>query len=147
MYCLPLFYSLTHPSSRAFLSLSRFCLSRQRLCLNWVWSFLSMRGMLLGYSFEPSPYRRVLDTAGSAITIGLSINGCSHWNKPVWWEKTRWSSPEVWAAATSNAWRNSRRIVFSPFHSRRQKKGYARRMSLTVTDCSVIHKGKHLINR
>ena len=26
--------------------------------------------MLLGYSFEPSPYRRVLDTAGSAITIG-----------------------------------------------------------------------------
>ena len=34
--------------------------------------------MLLRYSFEPRPYRRALGTAGSVMTIGLSINGCSH---------------------------------------------------------------------
>ena len=39
-----------------------------------------MRYMLLGYSFEPRPYTNshALGTAGSVMTIGLSINGCSH---------------------------------------------------------------------
>ena len=41
-------------------------------------SLSSMRYMLLGYSFEPRPYSRALGTAGSVMTIGLSINGCSH---------------------------------------------------------------------
>ena len=37
--------------------------------------------MLLGYSFEPRPNSRVLSTAGSVMTIVLSINGCSHSKK------------------------------------------------------------------
>ena len=36
-------------------------------------SLLNMRGMLLRYSFEPSPYSRALDTAGSAMTIGYQL--------------------------------------------------------------------------
>ena len=39
--------------------------------------------MLLGYSFEPRPTTRALGTAGSVMTIGSSINGRSHSNKPV----------------------------------------------------------------
>ena len=34
--------------------------------------------MLLAYSFEPRPNSRALGTAGSVMTIGLSINGFSH---------------------------------------------------------------------
>ena len=41
-------------------------------------SLLSMRGMLLGYSFKPRPNSRALGMAGSIMSIGLSINGCSH---------------------------------------------------------------------
>ena len=52
-------------------------------CINRVRSLLNMRGMLLRCSFEPRPNSRVLATAGSVMTIGLSINGCSHLKKPV----------------------------------------------------------------
>ena len=48
--------------------------------------------MLLRCSFEPRPNSRVLATAGSVMTIGLSINGCSHSKKPVWRERTRLTS-------------------------------------------------------
>ena len=41
-------------------------------------SLLSLRGMLLGYSFEPRTIIRALGTAGSVMNIVLSINGCSH---------------------------------------------------------------------
>ena len=34
--------------------------------------------MLLRYSFEPMPNSRALGTTGSVITVGLSINECSH---------------------------------------------------------------------
>ena len=34
--------------------------------------------MLLRYSFEPMPYSRALGTTGWVMTIGLSINECSH---------------------------------------------------------------------
>ena len=37
--------------------------------------------MLLGYCFEPRPYRRALGTEGSVMTIGLSMNGCSYSKK------------------------------------------------------------------
>ena len=40
-----------------------------------------MPGMLLGYSFEPRPNGRALATTGSVMTIGSSINGCSHAKK------------------------------------------------------------------
>ena len=34
--------------------------------------------MLLGYSFEPRPNSLALGKEGSVVTIGLSINQCSH---------------------------------------------------------------------
>ena len=37
---------------------------------------------------------------GSAMSIGLSINGCSHSKKAVWPERTRLTSPKIWAAVT-----------------------------------------------
>ena len=46
--------------------------------MNRVRSLLSMRGILLGYSFEPRPNSCAIATACSVMTIGLSINGCSH---------------------------------------------------------------------
>ena len=45
---------------------------RERLCMNLVRSLLSMRGMLLGYSFQPRPNSHVLATDSSVTTIGLS---------------------------------------------------------------------------
>ena len=78
--------------------------------MNRVRSMLSTRGMLLGYSFEPRSSSRVPATAGSIMTIGLSINGCSHSKKPVWPERTRLASPEVWAAATFRTQEDKRRL-------------------------------------
>ena len=37
--------------------------------------------MLQGYSFEPRPNSSLLGMVGSVLTIGLSINGCSHSKK------------------------------------------------------------------
>ena len=37
-----------------------------------------MRGTLIGYSLEPRPERRVRGTAGSVMTVRLSVNGFSH---------------------------------------------------------------------
>ena len=54
---------------------ARFWRSHERLCIR---SLLSMRGMLLRYSFEPRPKGRVLVSLGSVMTIDQSINGCSH---------------------------------------------------------------------
>ena len=82
---------------------------------------------LLGYSFEPRPSSFALGSMGSVITIGLLINGCLHLKKPVWRERTRWSSPVVQAVATSKAWSNYLgKASFSSFHSRRQKEASAR---------------------
>ena len=36
-------------------------------------SLFSMHSMLLGYSFKPRPNSHMLATAGSVMTIGLSI--------------------------------------------------------------------------
>ena len=57
--------------------------------------------MLLGYSFEPRTNSWALVSGGSVIRIGLSTNGSSHSTTPVWREKTRLTSPEIRAAATS----------------------------------------------
>ena len=77
---------LLHPASRTFLLLARFWRSRERLCMNRVRSLLNMRCMLPRYSLEPKPNMPDLaailvfhGTAGSIITIGLSLNGRSHW--------------------------------------------------------------------
>ena len=112
--------AIFQPVSRVFLSLVRFWRTRERLCLNRVRSLLSMRFMLLGYSFEPRPNSCTLGIALSVMTIGLSIDGSSHSKKPVWREITRLTGPEGWAAATSKAWRDSGRAFFSPPHARKQ---------------------------
>ena len=113
--CLP-FHNRDCPRS----SLKKLCkknlATRERLYMNRLRSLLSMRGILLGYSFKPRPNSWLLATAGSVMTIGLSINGCWHSKKPVWRERTRLTSPEVWAAATSKIWRDSGRTCFSPPH-------------------------------
>ena len=66
---------LFHSDSRAFLLLTRFWFIRERLCMT---RLLSMSGIFLGYSFKPRPNSRALGIAGSVMTNGLSVNGCSH---------------------------------------------------------------------
>ena len=46
-------HHLSDPDSKAFLSLARFLRTQEKLSMNRVRSFLSMRCMLLGYSFDP----------------------------------------------------------------------------------------------
>ena len=47
-------------------------------CLIRVRSLLSMRCMLLGYSFKPKFNGHVLGTAGSVMTVSLSVKGFLH---------------------------------------------------------------------
>lgn len=67
-------YQQSHPASKAF----QFWRTQERHCMIRVRSLLSMRYMLLEYSFEPTPYSRAPGTVGSAKIIGLSIEGYSH---------------------------------------------------------------------
>ena len=69
--------------------------------------------MLLRYSFGPRRNNGALVTAGSVMTIGLSINGCSQSKKPVRGGKTRLTSPKVRSSATSKGWHDSGRAFFS----------------------------------
>ena len=56
---------------------------------------LGMRGMLLGYSFEPRSNSRALATAGSVMTIGLSTScRCLRSKKKNLTRETRLTSPE-----------------------------------------------------
>ena len=88
------------PGSRVFLSLDQFWCTWERLCMNRVRSLLSMRSMLLGYSFEPRPNSRALATGGSVMLIGLSTNGSLHSKKPVWLERTSSNRGQLlWPAA------------------------------------------------
>ena len=103
-----------HPASRAFLLFAWFRRIQERLCMNRVRSLLGMRGMLIGYSFEPRPNSCAIATACLFMTIGLSINGYSH-------SKTQLTSPGVWAAATSKVWHDSGRACFSPAQSRQKE--------------------------
>ena len=57
-----------HLDGRAFLSLTRFWRTRERLCMNQARSLLSMRCMLLGYGLEPRPNSLALATGGSFMT-------------------------------------------------------------------------------
>ena len=70
-------------ASRTCLSLARFWRAEERHCTKQLRFLLSMRNMLLGYNFEPRPNSRALGTAGSVVTLGLSINVCSYSKKPV----------------------------------------------------------------
>ena len=76
---------------------------------------------VLRYRFEPRSNIRARATAGSVMTFGLSISGCSHSIKPVWLEKTRLTSPDVWATVASNVKRDSGRDSFSSFSLKKRK--------------------------
>ena len=82
----------------------------ERLCSNRERSLLNIRGRLQGYGFQPRP---VLATVGSAMSIGLSINGCSHSEKAVWRERTRMTSPKKFGLRWPNkkVWRDSGRAI------------------------------------
>ena len=138
-----------HVASGAFLWFVRFWRTRERLCVNRIRPLLSMRGMLLvsnpgliaacllqrarlkssstpSLSMSRNPDVAWLKEMGqnwtsSVMTIGLSINGCTHSKKTIWRERTRLTNQEVRAAATSKVWRDSGRACFSSSHSRRQK--------------------------
>ena len=71
-------YAGHHGSRVLSLACSIFLRTRERLCMNPARSLLNMRGTLVGYSLEPRPERRVRGTAGSVMTVRLSVNGCSH---------------------------------------------------------------------
>ena len=78
LFCPPSWANTALPEE---VSLSFACLflhTQERLCMNQVRSLLSMRSMLLAYNLELRPNNRALATAGSVVTIGLTINGCSH---------------------------------------------------------------------
>lgn len=77
--------------------------------------------MLLRYSFGPRRNNGALVTAGSVMTIGLSINGCSQSKKPVRGGKTRLTSPKVRSSATSKGWHDSGRTSFFSFLLRCQE--------------------------
>ena len=79
-----------HPASGAFFLLAWFWRTRESLRTNRVGSLLSMRGMLLGYNFEPRPNTRTPATTGSVMTIGLSIKRCSHLKNPFDQRKQDW---------------------------------------------------------
>ena len=84
-----------------------------------------MRCMLLGSSLEPRPNSCALGTAGSVIGPSVIFNRqMLSLEKPVWREKTRLTSSEVWAVATSKAWRDSGTGSFSSPWQRRSKSGF-----------------------
>ena len=83
------YHSPLYPASRAFLSLTWFWCTHERLYISWVRSLLGMQCVLLGYSFKPRPNSHVLGTVGSVMPISLTINGCLHLKKTVWRERTR----------------------------------------------------------
>ena len=93
--------------------------------MNRVRSLLSMRCLLLGYSFKPRPNIRALGTAGSVMTTRLTINGCSH-SKNLFDEKTRFTHPEIWVSVTSKklTW-FKQNFLFSFLPKKAKKKLYS----------------------
>ena len=93
--------------------------------MNRVRSLLSMRCLLLGYSFKPRSNIRALGTAGSVMTTRLTINGCSH-SKNLFDEKTRFTHPEIWVSVTSKklTW-FKQNFLFSFLPKKAKKKLYS----------------------
>ena len=72
------------------------CSRKTVLCMNRGRILLSIRGVLVGYTFEPRPKSRALATARLVMTVGSSINGNSRpKKKTVWREKTRLTSQKL----------------------------------------------------
>ena len=110
--------------SFTWLSLGQFWRTQERLCMTRVRSLLSMRGMFLRYSFGPRPNDSAPATAGSLMTIGLSIKVFSHPKNQFDERKQDWLVQDMglrWGGL--KAWRDSgmRRASFSPPCPRKQK--------------------------
>ena len=86
------------PVSRAFLSPARVWRIQERSLHKSSTIFVEHALHVARINFEPKANSRALSTVGSVMSIGLSVNRCSHTKKPVWREKTRLTSPEVQAA-------------------------------------------------
>ena len=71
----------------------------RELCMIQVTSLFSLLSILIVV--------RLLQRVQLWLLVFRSINGCLHSKKIVWQEKTRLTSPEVWAAATSKVWHDS----------------------------------------
>ena len=97
----------------AFLSLARFWRIRERLCMTRVRCLLSMRGMLLRYSFKSRPYSRALGIAGSVETIGFINKWRLALGKPVWRETTRFAC--LWSFLAVEAIWSGLELFLSPF--------------------------------
>ena len=73
---------LSNPlDSRAFLSIAQFLLTKERLCMNLVSVVVEYTLQVARIQFPTQAYNSqysAVGTAGSVMTIGLSINGCSH---------------------------------------------------------------------
>ena len=68
------------------------------------------------------------------MTVGLSMHARTRKNQFDEIQQDFKTSPENWAAATSKVWRDSGRASFSPPHSKRQKRGFARRVTEDIRD-------------
>ena len=111
--------------SRAFsLSLPQFWGTRDRLCKNRVTSLLSMRCMLLRYSFGLRPNSRALGTAVWVITIGLSIKDDRSLKTSFSWPENKIDQSRSSCCGDFKDWRGSCRAeFFSAPRSRRSQKG------------------------
>ena len=105
--------------SRAFgLSLAQFLGTRDRLCKNRVKSLLSMR-----CSFGLRPNSRALGTAGSVMTIGLSIKDDRSLKTSFSWRENKIDQSRSSCCGDFKDWRDSCRAeFFSAPRSRRSQK-------------------------
>ena len=109
-----------HPGSRALLSLVRFWLTRKSLCMNRVKSLLSLRCMLLAVLI-PGLQIAALGTAGSVMTSGLSLNGCSHSKNQFDERKQDWLVQKFMLRWLQRVDAIQAEALFCPTQSRNQK--------------------------
>ena len=115
-------------SSRAFRSPAWFRRTRKRLCVNQVRSLLSMRCMLLGYSFEPTTNSRALSTAGSVMLRDLSIKRCSHSKKKVWQKNKKIEQSRSSGCGNFKGLRWFRQHLLFSSSLKKTKRGFVRRV-------------------
>ena len=85
--------------------------------------FVELVPHFAGIQFWPWPNSQAVALTGSVRIIGFNNKQMVKLEKKksVWQEKTRLTSPEVWAAVTSKAWHNSGWESFTPPHARRRQ--------------------------
>ena len=117
--------------AQSFFGLLDWC-PRERLCLNRIWSLLSMPCMLLGYISEPRPNSRALGSTGSVMTIDRFINKrMLALVKPVWKNRLKeqdWLVKTFGLRRPQKAWRDLGKGPFSLFFpSSKKTEGHSAR--------------------